>query len=431
MSVKETKVEKAEKPESIRQWYERTTGQWRKGLWAAAGATVCVMGVMWATADLPVLQRIQTFNGALTIPMFGGLWVLSFIFMFLVPSREASFRSQESIEQTIELLSKAIDEKVSPAMDQWKALGLRLQGEIDGGLLKDFKEAIIQLKDTAQKIQASADTSNGEIKKFTADAKQFTDDARPAIQALQRIQDRFEKEVNGGLLDEIRTAMDSIRQMSLPSSATGGPVVPKEPKLDKALGMISKKPAASAPAVVKTSPIPPPTLVAKTPAPAATPAAVPVQVPVTVVETPPAPVEVAAPPSTASMPIQVSVMPTQAMHPPVQMHGDAIPPTARFAPAPAPTPVAQAAVQRGMTQPAPQVPVAISPSPMKAPETYVPRPEVQAPRQTQGEIDLPLIQKHRPVVVTPVAPPQFGVNVPSNGPVAMVTAPQVIRKSEG
>src|SRR5438445_3455080 len=73
--------------ENIREWYRRTTGWAGRVIVFVTVCSVITMGIMWANASLPALQRIQTFNGALTIPLIGGVWIFGFIFMFLVPSR--------------------------------------------------------------------------------------------------------------------------------------------------------------------------------------------------------------------------------------------------------------------------------------------------------------------------------------------------------
>lgn len=245
-TTKETCVDAAlGKPESIRQWYDRTTKPWRKGLGAAAVATLFVMVAVYFTTSVQTLAHIQTFNGALTIPIWGGLWVLSFIFMFLIPSREASFRGQEAIERAIVLLTDAIEKKLSPAMDTWKKLGEQIQAELDKGLVTELRAAADKLKAAADKVQASAQTSNGELQKLAKETKDFADEAKPALQALKRIQAKIEYEVNDGFFEKVSAAMESVRNMSLPASKTEKPHDP-----GKALDMLRRGKAAPAPVVV-------------------------------------------------------------------------------------------------------------------------------------------------------------------------------------
>ena len=99
--MSEQQKQKAEKPESIRQWYQRTTSKARMSLvWVSAISIV--FGVLFFLyAPLKLAQFMQTANGAVTIPIAGGIWIAAFVYIFLVPSREVGFRSQESIEQTL------------------------------------------------------------------------------------------------------------------------------------------------------------------------------------------------------------------------------------------------------------------------------------------------------------------------------------------
>jgi hypothetical protein len=273
--------------ESIRQWYDRTTRKWRRFLWCASAATLAVMAVAFLSLSTPTLAKIQTFNGALTIPLWGGLWILSFILMFLVPSREASFRGQESLDATSALVRDAIQNDLKPAAQQWRKLADQVQGELNGGLLSDFKEMVktmketavsvkdtaAALKETAQKLQVSADSSSKELhetseelKKFSADAKKFADDTRPVIETFQKIEGRMAQALDTGFLDKITDAMEGIQRLSPPPVPTG-PAVPgqpapvrKEPNLDLAFKMTKK-----------AVPPPPPSGAAAGPAPVSAP----------------------------------------------------------------------------------------------------------------------------------------------------------------
>jgi hypothetical protein len=226
-----------QKKESIREWYRRTTSRARGAILWATVISVALMGVMWALASLHVLQRIQTFNGALTVPLLGGVWILSFIFMFLIPSREASFRGQESLEQMVELIRETVSKKVDPAVLIWKSIGERVQSELDKGLLDDLKGAVKDLREAAAKIHEG----NGEVKKFAADVK-------PVVKALQELHGKIEK---GNVLVELVEGARAIRALGgpLPSTSSNGkahvetePVVENDgPKVKKALELIRKK----------------------------------------------------------------------------------------------------------------------------------------------------------------------------------------------
>lgn len=306
MSTNEKPEVAAAKSESIREWYDRTTRKWRKGLWVAAAATLCVMGIAYALLDTPMLARLQTFNGALTIPLWGGLWILSFIFMFLIPSREASFRGQEALESSFALITSAINDKVAPAMTEIKSLAKRVDSVLNEGVVSEFRtmlktmnetasalrDTAAALKESALKVQGDSKSSHEELKKTAEEVRKFTAAAHPAIETFKRLEAKLEGEIATGLLDAARAAMESVRNMSLPSSAIGptsampvsgpgpqlgAPAVAKQPDLDRALKLVSKKEKAA------TAPSAPPAEKPPVAAAAAAPAGTPVRVPLAVV----------------------------------------------------------------------------------------------------------------------------------------------------
>jgi len=300
-----------QKPESIRQWYDRTTRKWRKGLWGASVVVLGVMGVAYAMLDTHTLARLQTFNGALTIPLWGGLWILSFIFMFLIPSREASFRGQEALESSFALITSAINDKVAPAMTEIKSLAKRVDSVLNEGVVGEFRtmlktmnetasalrDTAAALKESALKVQGDSKSSHEELKKTAEEVRKFTAAAHPAIETFKRLEAKLEGEIATGLLDAVRTGMESVRNMTLPPTAIGptsaspvsgpgpalgAPPVKKEPDLDRALKLVSKKdkaaPAPSAPAAVEKPAPAAPAPVAAAAAPAGTPVRVPLAV---------------------------------------------------------------------------------------------------------------------------------------------------------
>ena len=199
--------------EGIREWYDRTTRFWRKGLiWATIVALIGAV-IFYVLGSMGVFTRIQTFNGALTIPVGAALWMAAFVFIFLVPSREASFRSQEWIESMVSLVEKAIREQIAPAAKVWIRLGERMESEIPG-FIKDIREGIQVIKDSAARLE----------KAVTANEK-TVEDAKPVIEALRRIGERFEKEIKSGLIDEVRQASRAVREFAAPPPAKALPSV--------------------------------------------------------------------------------------------------------------------------------------------------------------------------------------------------------------
>lgn len=423
-----------EKPETIRQWYDRTTSRMRVFLTLFTAIAIVGGVVFFFLVPHAVNVKLQTFNGAITIPISALIWILAFVYIFLVPSREVGFRSQESIEQTVEILNNAVENRIKPALETWQRIGARVEGELNGGLMAEIKASVKELRDAAAKITNSAETSNGEIKKFAEDAK-------PALDALKRINEKIENNLGGEFVDDLRAAVASVKHMSLPPPDATGPA--KEPKVDKALSMISKKPA---PKPV----IPPPPLVtpaAEAPAPVAVQVPAPAATPVVVVPVAPTPVaapvpvpqnqNVAPSPIPVMVPTQVAQNQMPVMTQPVAQAASiaAAAPANRFAPAPPPSPVVQG---KGQGQGPVQTPTPINSghtpvqivlpfsSSQKAPEMSGPH----RPSPRHGEVELTLTQKSRPVVVVPVQQQQMGVSIP-NGTVPMVGAPQVIQRAEG
>lgn len=205
------------KPEGVRAWYDRTTRRSRKVFMIASMVSGVVMLCMWLFAPMPTLMRIQSFNGALTIPLVGGLWIFMFIFMFLVPSREASFRAQESIDK--------LHGEVAGAVEVWKAIGLEVQKELPK-VLSEFRATIAEVRGAVATIREMA------VKN-----EKFIEESKPAVEALKRIEERIEQEMKSGIVDDLRDMTKAVKNMA------GVPVNGKksEPDLGIALRSIGKK----------------------------------------------------------------------------------------------------------------------------------------------------------------------------------------------
>ena len=70
-------------------------------LWSSIGITIAAL-VFFAVAPEWLMKRIEAFNGAITIPAGGAIWIAAFIILWLNPMRDVSFQSQDKIEETIE-----------------------------------------------------------------------------------------------------------------------------------------------------------------------------------------------------------------------------------------------------------------------------------------------------------------------------------------
>lgn len=190
--------------EGIRSWYKRKT---RKAIVGLIGATVILIvaaTLVWVFAPMAGIARAQTFNGALTIPGFGGLWIASFMFIWLIPMREVSFRGQESMER--------MEAKLIPAIETWQRVGDRFERVI----LPKLEEAIDTTQRTAQLIEKKA---------------------APAIEIARRIEANIEAELTTGLLQEIRSAAQSVNLVVMSKEGT-----PTPPSVDRALEALNTAP---------------------------------------------------------------------------------------------------------------------------------------------------------------------------------------------
>lgn len=211
--------------ESIRQWYERTTKKWRMALVYATVFAAVTASIMWVMAELPFLARLQTFNGALTIPVAAGIWMATFVFIFLVPSREASFRSQEWIEAMVVVIKKTVNDQIAPAARTWGRVGERVEQEFPR-LLNEFRDGVTVIKASASRLEEAVKKND-----------KISDEAKPVIEALRRIEVRVEQEIQTGLFEELRDAARSVKTLAAPPP----PPRPEDlPQLDLALASLNQ-----------------------------------------------------------------------------------------------------------------------------------------------------------------------------------------------
>lgn len=139
--------------ENVRAWYHRTTGRNRR-IVAWSIILVIPLGIiLYAKLPQSVHATLQVFNGAYTIPAAAAIWIYAFVYLFLVPSREAGFMSVESVQRCEKLIESAIDEKmpvywerdVKPLLEAWKELGKRLEARLDPATLDNLLDGLVQL----------------------------------------------------------------------------------------------------------------------------------------------------------------------------------------------------------------------------------------------------------------------------------------------
>lgn len=133
-----------DRPEGIRAWYESKTRLARKALIFLATTLILGAILFFIMVPFQIHERIQTFSGAIIIPGFGGLWMASFVYIWLLPMREVGFRGQESMERMedrVEGVTKKGEETFDKANEFFDRLN---EGDhpVIKRLEKTFNEAI-------------------------------------------------------------------------------------------------------------------------------------------------------------------------------------------------------------------------------------------------------------------------------------------------
>lgn len=226
-----TPTGQAQAPESIREWWRSKTKNARRALLGATVLSTVVMALMWVLATTETIMRIQTFNGALTIPLWGGLWIFGFIFLFLVPTREATFRSTESFERmevrlqrTTAKAEAAMDDEIVPAVKEFRA-ALKEVGTLREEALELKREALglvrlvkeKHLKDLVSTIYVLQYASKAMVEKSEAAEKRVSaiaDQAQPAIESLIRFEQKFSEVADGELMAKLELAADTMAFMA-------------------------------------------------------------------------------------------------------------------------------------------------------------------------------------------------------------------------
>jgi len=223
-----------QKKESVRQWYHRTTSGARKFLLMFSAVAVAAAVVLFICAPQSLHQSLQQFNGAYVIPVAGGIWILGFLYIFLIPQREVGFRSQEFIESMSNSVKDTIEREIVPAVTLWKRVGEKIEAELPG-MITQVKDGMKQATATMEDLRAAAKRLNDAV---DMNGK-IVEDTKPAIEALKRIEAKVEVAIRGGLFEKVDTALDSVRSL--------GGLPPKEeeeqPNMDWALESIRRNKA--------------------------------------------------------------------------------------------------------------------------------------------------------------------------------------------
>lgn len=199
-------VKAVRKPESIRGWYNRTTSGARKFLLIFSLVAIVAAIVMFLYTPASLHVSLQQFNGAYVIPIAGLIWILGFLYIFLIPQREVGFRTQEFIESMSNSVRETIEKEIVPAAQVWKRVGEKIEQEMPA-FLKKVDEGIVEIREASKKLSLAIEKNEA-----------LAVEAKPAIEALRRIEANIEKEIQNGFFENAKAALDSVRSLGgLPS----------------------------------------------------------------------------------------------------------------------------------------------------------------------------------------------------------------------
>lgn len=190
---------KTQKSESIRQWYGRTTSGARRFLLIFSMFAIAAAVVMFIYAPQSLHISLQQFNGAYVIPVAGGIWILGFLYIFLIPQREVGFRSQEFIESMSNSVKETIENEIVPAAIVWKRLGEKIEAQLPI-FMKNLEEGVREIHEASKKLSTAIEKNEG-----------LAAEAKPAIEALRRIEAKVEEEIKGGFFENVKATMESVR----------------------------------------------------------------------------------------------------------------------------------------------------------------------------------------------------------------------------
>lgn len=222
------------KPESIRSWWTKKTRRVTRALVVASVVSFVGSLIFFKLAPPETVARLQVFNGAMTLPLGGALWLAAFIFQFLIPSREVAFRSQETLERTETRIQESVNglenflkNDATPALETFK----KLLATFEATYFKNIQDTIYVCQYAAKHAVETADRTEKRV-------REIHQDAAPVIEAAGRILGQIEKSIQQGILEEIHTAATA--------TSTLGPVKggATTPNLSRALESLRKRPVS-------------------------------------------------------------------------------------------------------------------------------------------------------------------------------------------
>lgn len=230
----------------IREWWTRKTKKVSRYILISSIVSLIASMLFFEYAPPALIARIQIFNGAMTLPVGGAIWIAAFIFQFLIPSREVAFRSQETLERT-ELRVKESLEKFDKFMTEEAGPAIQLLRKTVEAFETRYSKNI---ETTVDACQDAARDAVETAQRTETMARELHREALPMIQTAARVIEKVDKALNGGLLAQIGLLAKGAQTMG---EVKGGATVPD---LNRALTSLKKKPEARTPLVAPAVPKP-------------------------------------------------------------------------------------------------------------------------------------------------------------------------------
>ena len=156
-------------PESVREWYERTTRTKIRLVTTAVVVSALAALILWVWLPADTILKLQVFNGAVTIPIGALIWIAAFMLIWMIPIREVSFRTLEATNEMQQSVidffegkaQKLIEDEIRPTLEIWRNLGKRLEEQLDKKTLDELKESIRSIAEFAEPKGAPPDLDRG------------------------------------------------------------------------------------------------------------------------------------------------------------------------------------------------------------------------------------------------------------------------------
>lgn len=220
---------------AIREWWTRKTKKVSRYILVSSIVSMIASILFFEFASPALIARIQIFNGAMTLPVGGAIWIAAFIFQFLIPSREVAFRSQETLERTelrvkqsLDMFEKFMQEEAVPSIQLLRktveAFETKYAKNIESTIYV-CQNAAKNAVETAQRTEVMAQDIHREV--------------LPVLASAARVIEKIDGGLNGGLLGSLSLLVNGTAPGA--PGAIPGNGASSVPDLNRALTTLSKK----------------------------------------------------------------------------------------------------------------------------------------------------------------------------------------------